>query len=135
MNTTNFTNVIAAENEIFFLLENTERNKLFNGSIMIDDIEYINTTDLGYCPIEVLLEKLIPIINSNDEQKSECSFNELIAVYTSKIFHGNPPFKENNCFVFNMKENKIQYVGAVKIKDLDEAIDTSLNMINNFIYN
>jgi hypothetical protein len=30
-----------------------------------------------------------------------------------------------------MKENKIQYVGAVKIKDLDEAIDTSLNMINN----
>lgn len=135
MNTTNFTNVIAAENDIFFMLENTERNRLFNGSIKIDDIEYINTSHVGNYSVEMLKEKLIPIINCNDEQKSECSFNELISVYTSKIFHGNPPFKENNCFAFYMKENRLQYVGAVKIKDLDEAIEMSLEMINKFIYN
>lgn len=136
MNTTNFTNVIAAENDLFFMLYHDDRITLHNGSIEIGVIEYLNTTGLSHYSTVDLEENLIPMtINSHNDENSEWSLNELLAVYTSKIFHGNPPFKENNCFAFYMKENRLQYVGAVKIKDLDEAIEMSLEMINNFIYN
>ncbi len=136
MNTSNFSNVIATEKDIFFMLNHEERNTLFNGSIEIEEIEYLNTTRLSDYSTMDLKENLIPMaINSHNDENSKWSLNELLAVYTLKIFHGNPPFKENNCFAFYMKEDKIQYVGELKIKDLDEAIDTSLSMINNFIYN
>jgi hypothetical protein len=136
MNTANFTNVIATENDIFFMLNHEERNTLFNGSIEIEDIEYLNITGLSNYSTMDLKENLIPMaINSHNDENSEWSLNELLAVYTSKIFHGSPPFKKCNCFVFYMKENRLQHVGALKINDLDDAIDTSLNMINNFIYN
>lgn len=136
MNTTNFTNVIATENDIFFMLYHDDRITLHNGSIEIEDIEYLNTTGLSHYSTLDLKENLIPMaINSHNDENSEWSLNELLAVYTSKIFHGTPPFKQNNCFAFYMKENRLQYVGTLKINNLDEAIDTSLNMINNFIYN
>jgi len=136
MNTSNFTNVIAAENDIFFMLYHDDRITLHNGSIEIEDIEYLNTTGLSHYSTVDLKENLIPkVVNSNNDENSEWSLINLLAVYTTKIFQGSPPFKENNCFAFYMKENRLQYVGALKIQDLDEAIDTSFEMINNFIYN
>jgi hypothetical protein len=117
-------------------LYHDDRITLHNGSIEIGDIEYLNTTGLSHYSTVDLEENLIPMtINSHNDENSEWSLIELLAVYTLKIFHGNPPFKQNNCFAFYMKENRLQYVGALKIKDLDEAIDTSFEMINNFIYN
>lgn len=136
MNTTNFTNVIAAENDIFFMFYNGDRNTLHNGSIKIEDVEYLNTSGLSHYSTLDLKENLIPkVFNSDNDKNPEWSLSELLAVYTSKIFHGKPPFEECNCFVFYMIENKLQYVGDLKIKDLDESIDMSLSMINNFIYN
>jgi hypothetical protein len=134
METTNFENVIAKENEIFFMIEDIDKSTLHTGSLNVEEIDNLNSLEISNYTIQQLELTLVQkIYGFNEAKKSEWTLYEILAMIIQKNSVTNF-LPEINCFVFYIKDEILNYVGSTNIKDLDQGIDTSLYMISEIIY-